>query len=61
MAELRLQVVHWIAELHGSHLLKIVTFLNLKNCLFAVCLSSVAEFTVKLTHQELKCSISKVG
>ena len=26
MAELRIQVVHWVAELHGSHLLKIVIF-----------------------------------
>ena len=36
MAELRLQVVHWVAELHGSPLLKIVIFLNLHNCPFAV-------------------------
>ena len=61
MAELRLQVVHWVAELHGSHLFKIVIFLNLNNCPSAVWLFFVAEFTVKLTHQELKFSIGKVG
>ena len=55
MGELRLQVVH------GSHLLKICLFLNLNNCPFAVWLFFVAEFTVKLTHQELKFSIGKVG
>ena len=59
MAELRLQVVHWVAELHGSHL--VVIFLNLNNSPFAVLLFFVAEFTVKLTHQELKFSIGKVG
>ena len=61
MTELCLQVVHWVAELHGSHLLKIVIFLNLNNCPFAVWLFFVAEFTVKRTHQELKFSIGKVG
>ena len=29
MAELSLQVVHWVAELHGSHLLKVVIFFKL--------------------------------
>ena len=61
MAALRLQVVHWVAELHGFHLLKVVIFLNLNNCPFTVRLFFVAEFTVKLTHQELKFSFGKVG
>ena len=62
MAELRLQVVHWVAELYGSHLLKIVIFLkNLNDCPFAVRLFFVADFTAKLTHQELEFSIGKVG